>query len=144
MQDKLIHKLIVSNEAKFDYEECLELGKLPKRDIAQEVEEYISTDKRGICNRQYFKIRYLDQDSGDMLMLFVYKRQRLATIQYWTVAGICHEECWSEEMEHDGAIRFWITTLIDDIPDKADWVEQSIIRMQMQKELDDECKRMFK
>ncbi len=137
MQDRLIHKLIVSSEAKFDYEECLELGKLPKRDIVQEVEEYISADNRGICNRQYFRIRYLDQGSGDMLMLFVYKRQRLATIQYWAVAGICHEKCWSEEMEHDGAIRFWITTQIDDIPERIDWVE--LLRIKQQKELTDEC-----
>ena len=40
--EKIINKVNITSEPVFDYEDCLELGKICKPNIKAEVEEYIN------------------------------------------------------------------------------------------------------
>lgn len=122
-----INKLIITTEAEFDYENIVFLGRLPKLDIKTEVEEYINNlVGNGRISRlcRYFKVKYFDEKADRMLMLFIYRGERFGQMQLWKLSGICAESDWNEELEADGAIRNWLKTVIDDIPDEEDWVER--------------------
>ena len=46
MKENLIHKVHVTSEAKFDYEECMILGIVPKKDIQEVTEDYLYIKQR--------------------------------------------------------------------------------------------------
>ncbi len=139
-----IHKLVVTAEAKFDYEDVLELGKLPKRDIVIEIEEYIRLCP-SVTHGWYFRVKYYDEIADKMLMLFIHKGQRFASMQTWTLDGVCLEEDWNEDLEYDGMISNWYKTKIEDLPAEDDWVvrlrlwqeEEERLRLDMEKEFKD-------
>lgn len=126
MRENLIHKVHITPEAVFDYEETLELGTLPKNEIKAELEEYIDyITKSGYLNRTtYHKCKYYDEHSDRMLMLFIYKAERFGIMQTWEVKGICIADEWNETLEDEGIIRQWCRTEIENLHDEKDWVIQ--------------------
>ena len=93
----------------------------PVRDIKKEVEtylQYIADRTRGY----YFRVKYYDEGIDRMLMLFLYKGERFGPMQVWKITGVCFAEDWTEELEENGQIRFWLKTKISDFEDKTDWV----------------------
>ncbi len=152
MEEYLLHKVLFSEEAIFDYEHCLiirefeldetdtdwrieskfdlPLVKLPKREMKVEIEEFIQTNTR-THNKTYFRTKYFDEQLQKMLMLFVKKGSKQSIMQNWIIIGICEADDWSEEIEFEGKIRNWtksrITNLLED-----DWVEEERIRKEME------------
>lgn len=122
--EKIINKVNITAEAVFDYEDCLELGKIYKPNIKAEVEEYINNfNKSGrLLWQRYFHCKYYDEDNDKMLMLFFYKGERLSVMQFWNLAGICLAEDWTQDAEDDGEIRNWLKCRITDLPEEQDWV----------------------
>ena len=123
MLTEVINKIIITAEAVFDYSEALGLGALDKRGLKSEVEEYIDIKNRNgrLLRENYFRCKYLDGESDRMLMLFIYRAERMSLMQNWLVMGICFAEDWTEDAEEDGLIRAWVETKITDLPDKDDW-----------------------
>lgn len=118
--ERTIHKVSVTEEAVFDYKELTGVVP-PVRDIKKEVEtylQYIADCTRGY----YFRVKYYDEEIDRMLMLFLYKGERFGPMQVWKIAGVCFAEDWTEELEENGQIRFWLKTKITDFEDKTDWV----------------------
>lgn len=124
MTAEVINKVNITAEAVFDYEVCLQLGKLDKRSLKAEVEEYIDNmNKSGrLLYDRYFRCKYFDEDSENMLMLFFYRAEKLSIMQFWNLAGICFEEDWSKEAEDNGEIRNWLKAKITDVTEERDWV----------------------
>lgn len=118
----LIHKLVVTEEAKFDYRKEIRGEQFPKKDIMNKIEEYIGLQRNRFANVRYFRVKYYDESTDKMLMLFIYKIDLLACMQLWELAGICLAEDWTEELEDSGAIRNWLKTKIENIPIEEDWV----------------------
>jgi len=118
----VIHKLNITAEASFDIHE-IGLPHLDKRRLKAEVEEYIF--RMNASGRLpwwgYFRCDYLCEDSGKMLKLFIYRRERLLVMQHWDLAGVCEAKDWSLEAEEDGLVRAWLQTKITDLPDIDDW-----------------------
>jgi len=124
MTAEVINKINITAEAVFDYEECLDLGKINKRPLKAEVEEYINNmNKSGkLLYDSYFRCKYFDEDSDKMLMLFFYRAERLSIMQFWNLAGICLAKDWTEDAEDNGEIRNWLKCKITDMPEEQDWV----------------------
>lgn len=117
--EAVINKVVITAEAEFDYESEFGL-RLPKIDIKRETEEYISGSLSRFSG-YYFRIKYLDEATDRMLMLFVYKGVVLGCMQLWEIRGICPAEDWTEELEEDGQIREWLETKINPT-EETDWV----------------------
>lgn len=107
----IINKVVVTDEAKFDYE-CLFNRPIPKADIKRETEEYID-GRQGRINGFYFRTKYLDENADEMLMLFFYKGKRFGKMQLWELSGVCRADEWTREAEDDGQIRNWLNTSLD-------------------------------
>jgi hypothetical protein len=125
MQQNLIHKVHITPEAVFDYEECMKLDVAPKKDIKNEIEDYLYIKQReGQIINQYFRIKYYDEKSDEMLMLFVKKGHMFANMQMWLVVGICLAEDYDEQFEDAGVNKSWYDSKIDitGLP-KTDWVK---------------------
>jgi len=132
MVEETIHKLIVSEEAKFDYANLFgllvgEFGndlppdfQLPYK-IQEETETYI-TNHRKLTAKHYLRLTYIIDELDVSLMLFIIKRHKEDTTQYWELVGICYEEDWNEELEECGEMRNWYNSKIKDIPTERDWV----------------------
>lgn len=120
----IIHKVNITEEAKFDVRDCLGLNAFNWRSMKAEVEEYITHQSNAgrIPWWGYFRCKYFDEKSDKMLMLFFYKGESLSIMQFWNLAGVCFEEDWTEEAEDDGEIRNWLKCKIEDITDDDDWV----------------------
>lgn len=120
----LINKLNITAEARFDIKECLKLRKFDWQNMKSEVEEYITHQSKE--NRipwwGYFRCKYYDEKSDSMLMLFIYKSNKLSIMQYWDLAGVCLEEEWTQELEDEGYIRSWLKKKIENLPEEDDWV----------------------
>ena len=86
---KPIHKLNITAGATFDINEVLGLI-LDRRDIRAQVEEYITHQEAAgrLPWWGYFRCNYLDEVSGELLRLFVYRRERLGLMQFWELAGV--------------------------------------------------------
>lgn len=123
-REVLIHKVIITAEAKFDYEEAMELGKLPKNDIKNLIEDYLSLkdSEYQACDVKYFSVKYLD-DVGGCLKLFLYKDVRCGMMQNWNLAGICKAQDWCHENETEGLIRHWLKQKTEGIEKEQDWVK---------------------
>lgn len=120
---KVIHKAVITAEAQFDYEETAIGGRMPKAAIKSEIEEYVANMySAGLLRYDgYFRAKYLDEDSGKMLMLFLYRGQRFGVMQTWKLKGVCLAEDWNEDLEYDGQIRAWLNSKLNP-EDKSDWV----------------------
>ena len=125
MRKVFIHKLAVTAEAKFDYEEGMGFARIPKNEIAKEVEGYLGLRQKDdkLSNVKYFKLKYYDDTTGEMLWLFIRKDIVLVSIQTWLLVGLCKEEDWTEDLEHDGVVRGWLKTDIEELVEEDDWVE---------------------
>jgi len=119
----IIHKLNITEEARFDIRECLEIKQFDWQKMKGEVEEYITYQAKE--NRipwwGYFRCKYYDEKSDNMLMLFIYKSKKLSIMQHWDLAGVCLAEDWSEEQECEGCIRSWLKQRIENLPEEDDW-----------------------
>ena len=124
MQREVINKITITAEAVFDYKDCLCLPAFDRRQLKAEVEEYIDNlNKAGrLWREHYFRCKYLDEQSGQMLMLFLYRGEKISVMQYWNLAGICLADDWCEEAEEKGWIRNWLKMKIQDLPEEADEV----------------------
>ena len=109
--ETVINKVLITAEARFDYESEFSRP-LPTADIKRETEEYIN-NKTVRFYGYYFRVKYLDETTDRMLMLFVYKAERFGCMQLWEVRGICPAEDWSAELEEDGQIREWLNSKMD-------------------------------
>jgi len=122
MQQNLIHKVHITPEAVFDYEECMELGLLDRHLLKEEVEKYIKnmTDRGEFLYSDYLRYEFYDKNSKQMLMIFIYRAEKFGIMQTWRLEGICKESDYDEELEDFGVIRAWLKKKIKDITDVID------------------------
>ena len=125
MQNNLIHKIQITSGAKFDYEECMELGILPKTEIKNSVEEYLYLRQlNGEIFKHYFKVKFFDEATNKMLILFIKKSAEFLSMLIWRITGICAEEDYVEELEYLGINRNWYNSPIElSEIDKTDFVK---------------------
>ena len=125
MRKVFIHKIAVTAEAKFDYEEGMGFARIPKIGIVKQVEEYLGLRQEDdkLNNVKYFKLKYYDNTTGEMLWLFIRKDKVFLSIQTWILVGLCKEEDWTEELENDGVVRGWLKSNVEELSDEEDWVE---------------------
>ncbi len=145
MTQNIINKVVITAEAKFDFEQVLDLGKMPKAEMQYDIEEYIdikNKDGRMLATK-YFRVKYIDERSGEMLMLFIYRSKKMRCMQHWKVKGICIAENWTVEDEESGAIKNWINSTITDMPKEQDWVEKHRIWKEEQKRLQKELDKKY-
>lgn len=133
MEDYILHKVVITTEAKFDYASIFNLLEvideesfLPSRfqipDMKKELEYYIQSQKK-YWYKHYFKVKYLDEHTGTMLYVFIRPGIVIGKMKNWNVVGICIADDWNEDLEEMGAIKGWLDTKIEDLPDEEDWVE---------------------
>jgi len=125
MNEIYIHKVHVSPEAKYDYEECMELGVIPKMEIKNAVEEFLYIRQSEGELKHYYRLKYFDERSNEMLMLFIRKGKNLLSMQIWEIKGICLAEDFDEDFEDLGKNKSWYESSIDitGFP-KIDWVKE--------------------
>lgn len=131
----VINKVVITDEARFDYEDLFGQP-IPKADIKRETEEYID-GRVGRINGFYFRIKYLDETTDEMLMLFFYKGNLFGKMQMWNLAGVCRADEWTRELEDDGQIKLWLQSSLDP-KETTDWVWDLRIREAEQKRLIDD------
>ena len=136
-KETTINKLMISLEAKQDYE-CLLEKRMLTSEIKKEVDEYFIHIESKLNTSYYFRIKYAEEDCDKMLMLFIYKDKKIGSMQLWRLAGICFEEDWSEELEDSGQVRFWLNTKITDLPEESDWVVKHLVWKEEQERLQKE------
>jgi len=122
----MIHKVKITPEAEFDYEECLELGNIPKQDLKDVIEDYlyIKQSERKIVDN-YFRIKYLDEKNDKMLMLFIKQSMRFVSMQVWEIKGICMYDDFDEDYEQLGKNKTWYKSSLDiTLMPKTDWVKE--------------------
>ncbi len=123
-----INKVVITDEAKCDYESIT--GYLLNVDeMEAESRTYINLRQRsgGLLWERYFRVKYYDEWSDRMLMLFIYKGKKDGIVRLWEIKGICFEEDWSQELEDCGQIRVWLNSSLNP-PDEGDWVWDLRIR----------------
>lgn len=120
----MINKVVITEEAKFDYEEVVARQPIPKTTIKNECELYIDNLQKGgrLLYGYYFRAKYYDENSDKMLMLFFYKGERFGKMQTWELSGICEAADWTDDLEDDGLIRNWLKVKIEDLLQEDDWV----------------------
>lgn len=131
----VIDKVVVTDEARFDYD-CLFGQPIPKADIKRETEEYIE-NRIGRINGFYFRVKYYDETTDEMLMLFFYKSKRFGKMQLWDLAGICLADEWTRELEDEGQIKAWLNSSLTPT-ETTDWVWDLRIREAEQRRLIEE------
>ncbi len=121
--ERVINKVKITDEAVVDYETLCLSADMPKADIKQQTETYI--DNLQTIGRlrydYYFRCKYFDEQTNQMLMLFFYKGRAFGKMQIWKLAGLCVADDWSAELEDSGQIRYWLNSKVVDL-DKTDWV----------------------
>ena len=121
--ERVINKVKITDEAVVDYETLCLSADMPKADIKQQTETYI--DNLQTIGRlrydYYFRCKYFDEQTNQMLMLFFYKGRAFGKMQIWKLAGQCVADDWSAELEDSGQIRYWLNSKVVDL-DKTDWV----------------------
>ena len=121
---KVIHKVNITAEAKFDVLEELNLEGFNWKTLKDETEQYIK--HQSIANRipwwGYFRADYEDEDNDVLLKLFFYRGEKVGVMQFWNLVGVCVANAWTDDLEEDGEIRSWLKTRIQEIPDEDDWV----------------------
>ena len=105
----LINKVLISNEAIFDYEEIVGKGIMPKAEYRKELEEYFAH----VTPIDYYLIKkYFDENLGKMLLLFFRRGMNFSSMQLWLLAGICDSSDYSEDIEEKGLIKNWLDNYI--------------------------------
>ena len=121
--ERVINKVKITDEAVVDYETLCLSADMPKADIKQQTETYI--DNLQAIGRlrydYYFRCKYFDEQTNQMLMLFFYKGRAFGKMQMWTLAGLGVADDWTAELEDSGQIRFWLNSKVVYL-DKTDWV----------------------
>lgn len=103
----LINKVVICDEARFDYEEIVAKRIMPATMMKREIEySFLHTAPDG----SYFYKKYFDEEIGKMLILFFRRGYRYARMQLWKMVGICEEEDFSEELDLRGSIKNWLDT----------------------------------
>ena len=122
MKEKIINVISITPEAFYDYKKGLLLGTLNQnqKHLKKDVADYIKLRKDVLGHKHYFRCKYLDEKNNVMLMLFIYRGNKLLNMQYWLLSGICLEDDWDEDFEDKGLIRLWLKTKIEDMPDGMD------------------------
>lgn len=134
MEEYTIHRVRISEGAKFDYALIFNLlvgdfgSDLPPnfrldKNIVNELEVYITTNKK-VCNKGYFRATYIHEETGKELMLFVKRKEKYNDVQIWELVGICEACDYDEDLEECGQIRAWYETKVDNLPKEVDWVEE--------------------
>ncbi|MDD4003432.1 MAG: hypothetical protein PHE12_04470 [Clostridia bacterium] len=117
----IINKVVITEEAKFDYENIIGDMPMPRTEIKNECEYYINNFDK--LNRYYLRINYYDNVFDKMLMFFFFKGDKFGLMQIWELRGICFAEDWTEDIEDEGLIKSWLDTKIDLMfANKNDWV----------------------
>lgn len=134
--DNLIHKVHITSEARFDYEDMFgSIEGMPVSDMRWQVEEYFDILKaEGFRIDWCQRIKYFDEDANAMLLLFIKESRRFGNMQVWDVLGIMLADDFDEELECEGAYRVWHNTKIEDLPDE-DWVVDFYERLAEQERL---------
>lgn len=129
-------KVVITEEAEFDYMEVVGLS-MPKKDIKSVCEDYleIQQENRRLQNGYYFRIKYLDEETNAMVWLFFYKGEKLGSMQFWELKGVCREDEWSETLEDEGQVRLWLKTKITPDENEPDWVWDLRIREEEKRRL---------
>lgn len=133
MEDYILHKVNITNEAKFDYASIFGLLEiideesfLPSRFqipyIKADLEYFIQTNKQ-YWSKSYFKVKFLEEQTNTMLYVFVRPGIKLWKMKMWDIVGFCVADDWNEDLEEMGAIKGWLDTKIENLPDEEDWVE---------------------
>lgn len=108
--EKYINKVVINKEAKFDFEEVCCCYKMPKAEMKRELEIYIDLMQNSgrLLYKKIFKVKYLDEVTDKMLLLFFRKGRCLRLMQFYELEGICEETNYSEDLEDEGLIRNWL------------------------------------
>ena len=113
---------------------------MPVAEIKKSLEEYIknmATANR-LTQSNCFRVKYIDEQTDETLMLFIYKAERFSIIQTWRVKGICRESEYDEEWENLGFIRSWINSQLKP-KEESDWVWNiRIAELNKKKQLNEE------
>lgn len=105
----MINKVLITKEARFDFEEVVANRQLPYKLFKQELEEFF-TNK--IPNERYFATKFYDEQSDKMLLLFFRKGVIFKSMQLWKLAGICDIKDYNENLEERGLIKSWLDAYI--------------------------------
>lgn len=127
-----IHKLNISEEAKFDYAFLFNMlvgdfgSDLPPNfrldpEIITETERYLFNNRK-VWHKHYLRLTYIDEWTGRELMLFILQKNKDGILQNWELVGICDADSWNEDAEESGKIRAWYNTKISKMPKEKDWV----------------------
>ena len=129
----IVNDIRISEEAKFDYEIISGKANCNLDEIRLDVMEYMIWQQNAgrLRNCSYFRVKYYDETSDKMLMLFFYLKDGKNIIQFWELSGICEADDWTEELEDSGNIRAWLKTKINDLEKDQDWV---LIERELEKE----------
>lgn len=119
--EHLIHKVNITEEAKFDIE-CLNASThFNKNEVKEELEYFITKNKK-YHNKWYYKI--FDFLDALEIIYFIKKGEKFSNMQIWNVVGICEVCDFNEEMEECGVIRGWYETKLEPNKNERDWVEE--------------------
>ena len=138
--EKIIHKVKISDEARFDYEEIITGYMMPVIEIKKSLEEYLKNMAavHRLVDKRYFRVKYIDEVSDETLTMFIFKSTRFSIIQTWTLKGICRESEYDSEWENLGLIRNWINSMLKP-KEISDWVwDFRISELKKKKQLDEE------
>ena len=135
MGEFVLHKINITTEAKFDYADIFNLfvvvdgesflpSKLQLSELKKEVETYIQYNEN-YWHKHYFKVKYLEERTNKMILVFIRKSYKISNMQIWDIVGFCDERSWNEEMEEFGTVKSWLNTKVENLPkEKIDWAEE--------------------
>jgi hypothetical protein len=105
----MINKVLITKEARFDFEEIVTGKIMPTGFYKQELEEYF----KNVCpSERYFIKKFYDSDAEKMLLLFFRKGAAFRTMQLWLLAGVCAADDYNEALEERGLIKNWLDNYI--------------------------------
>ena len=166
--ENLIHRVVLTDEARFDYEFCLDDVNhtidwttdndfrdldpydiptiyCPKLELQKEYSYWIQNNSE-LQSRYFFSTKHWDDEYDAWLVFFIRRGERLGTMQYWHIVGINRLEEWDEEEEETGQYRKWLNTKVSNLPKgEKDIVRQFRQWKKIQRWLDkaDEKERRF-
>lgn len=132
---QFVNKVIITPEAVFDYEEAVIGRRLDRVMLKQELEEYIDRMNSRLIAVCYFRCKFMDEATGELLMLFIYRGSRQRVLQNWVVRGICAAKDWDEDVEYYGDIKNWVDSKITEYANSSDWVIRLRVREEEQQRL---------
>lgn len=107
----MINKIMITNEARFDYEEivCKKKHSMPTNQYKYDIEEHFDNF---FPIENYFSKKYYDEKIEILLLLFFRKGMKFGPIQTWVLVGICDSKDYSEDIEEKGLIKNWLDNYI--------------------------------